>query len=157
MKFIARFLSISLIVIPVASIINVLVMWFFPIVFPISDFVAIRFVLMAFAHHKLYLISVGLLACILLFVTMFFVRKRCIVLPTLTCLYFVYELGVVLYLSIGDFRYGYRAYLPPMIISITMIVFLCIYCYKCIREKIHNRKRAKELPESTEQSNEPST
>ena len=154
MKFITRFLIISLIVILSLSIIGLIaIMGFTFFDVPTGAYFASHLVTFGFIIGY-YAVLAGILIYVLLFVTIFSIRKRHVVLPILSCLYFAFDIFYIASIGISLIQpYEWVS----MIISITMVVFLCIYCYKCIREKIQNRKRAKELPESTEQSNEPST
>ena len=158
MKFITRFLIISLIVILSLSIIGLIaIMGFMFFDVPTGAYVAGSLVIVGLLVNH-YIILIGILIYTLLFLTIFSVRKRHIVLPILSCLYFVIDICFVVdnyvITSIGGIP---LCELVSMIISITMVVFLCIYCYKCIREKIHNRKQSKEPPESTAQLDEPGT
>ena len=156
MKFITRFLIISLIVVLSLSIIGLIaIMGFMFFDVPTGACLAITLVIGGLLVNH-YIILIGILIYTLLFLTIFSVRKRHIVLPILSCLYFVIDICFVVSFGISIGSIPWNEWVS-MIISITMVVFLCIYCYKCIREKIHNRKQSKEPPESTAQLDEPGT
>ena len=154
MKFVTKFLNISLIIIPVVSIINLITYGWTLISIYMGAYVAWWLAFGGLLTNH-YLILISILIYTLLFLTAFSVRKRHVVLPILSCLYFAFDF-VMVARSMLELPY-LEEDVPSIIISITMVVFLCIYCYKCIREKIHNRKKSKEPPAITAQLDEPGT
>ena len=152
MKFVTKFLNISLIIIPVVSIINLITYGWTLISIYMGSYVAWWLAFGGLLTNH-YLILISILIYTLLFLTAFSVRKRHVVLPILSCLYFAFDF-VMVAISMLELPH-LEEDVPTIIISITMVVFLCIYCYKCIREKIHKRKQLKALQNSAEQIDEP--
>ena len=154
MKLVARFLTISIITILSLTVINCITFCCFFIEAIPTGMVTTQYFLTLGTVFTPILAIYAVLAYALLVLTIFSIRKRRVIMPMLAGAQFLLDLVLTLVLS---WNINPVVEWMSMIISITMIVFLCIYCYKCIREKIQKRKQAKVPTADTEQLDEPNT
>ena len=139
-KYSTKCLTILLAIVSVISLINVFVMYWFPINIPISSFSAVRLTAVAFIEKRYYLILVSILICVLLFLSTISVRRQRIILPGLSLLYLIYDFAIVLPLFVDGLDDGYwRTYIVRIIVSIALIVLLCIYCWNSLRNYLHSQ------------------
>ncbi len=139
-KYSTKYLTILLASVSVISLINVFVMYWFPINIPISSFSAVRFTVIAFTEKRYYLILFSILICVLLFLSTISVRRQRIILPGLSLIYLIYDFAIVLPLFIDGLDDGYwRSYIIRIIVSIVLVVLLCIYCWIGLRNYLHKK------------------
>lgn len=139
LKYSTKCLTVLLTIVSVVSLINVFVMYWLPINIPLNSFSAVRLTVIALIEKQYYLILVSLLIGVLLFLTTIAIRRRRILLPGLLLLYLIYDFVVVLSLFIDGLDDGYwRTYIIQTIVSITLIVLLCVYCWNSLRHYLHN-------------------
>lgn len=138
LKYSIKCLTILLAIVSAVSLVNVLVMYWFPINIPISSFSAVRLTVVAFIEKRYYLIPVSVLICILLFLSTLSIRRQHIILPSLLLLYLIYDFIIVLSLFIDALDDGYwKIYIIRTIISISLIVLLCVYCLNYLQNHLH--------------------
>ena len=137
-KHSTKSLNILLTIVSTVSLINVFVMYWFPINIPLSSFSAVRLTFIAFIEKRYYLILVSALICVLLFLSTLSVRRQHIILPGLSLLYLIYDFIVVMSLFVDGLDDGYwKTYIIRTIISIPLIVLLCVYCLNYLQNHIH--------------------
>ena len=140
LKYSTKCLTILLTIVSAVSLINVFVMYWFPINIPLCSFSAVRLTVVAFIEKRYYLILVSVLVCVLLFLSTLSVRRQHIILPSLSLLYLIYDFIIVLSLFIDGLDDGYwRTYIIRTIVAIALIVLLCVYCLNYLRYNLHNR------------------
>ena len=129
LKYSPKCLTILLTIVSAVSIINVFVMYWFPINIPFSSFSAVRLTFVALVEKRYYLILISALICILLFLSAVSVRRRYFLTPFLSLIYLTYDLARILTLLVDGFGDGYgKPYIIQTMILVTLIVLLCIYC-----------------------------
>lgn len=127
LKYNQKCLTILLKVISIATFVNLSVVYWLPITFPISSFSAVRIVVIAFIDKQYQLIPMGVLICVFLFLTPFSIRRKNILLPVLTIIYLIFDFIIVLSLIIDGLYDGYwRMYIIQALLPIALIVLLCI-------------------------------
>ena len=132
-------LTVLLAIVSTVSLINVIVMYWFPIDIPISSFSAVRLSVVAFMDERYYLNLFSILICVLLFLSTRSVRCGHIVLPSLSLLYLIYDFIKVMSLFVDGLEDGYwQTYIIRTIIPIPLIVLLCNYCLNYLQNHIHN-------------------
>ena len=123
-------------IISVVTLINIIIMYWFPFMIPFSSFVAIRLVVLAFIEKTYRLLLIALLICILLFLTTFSIRRQHIFLPALSLGYLVYDFFIVLSLMTKGMNDGaWKTYIIQAVFLVTLIVLLGMYCWDCWRVK----------------------
>ena len=131
-----KLLIILLAIVAAVTFANVIIMYWFPNIIPLSSFSAVRLTVLALIEKQYYLILVSLLIGALLLFTAISIYKQRIILPILSLLYLVYDFIVVMTLFIKGLSDNYWAkYIIPAIVSLSLIVLLCIYCLNCKRNK----------------------
>ena len=137
-KYSTKCLTILLAIVSTVSLINVFVMYWFPINIPLSSFSAVRLTFVAFIEKRYYLILFSILICVLLFLSTLSVRRQHIALPSLSLLYLILDFIKVLSLFVDGLDDGYwKTYIIRTIISIPLIVLLCVYCLNYLQNHIH--------------------
>ena len=140
-KYSSKCLTILLTVVSTVSLINVLVMYWFPIVIPLSTFSAVRLTVLAFIEKRYSLLIVSVLICALLFLSTISVRKQHILLPLLSLVYLIYDCVRVFVLLVNGLSDGYwKTYIIQTLILIALIVLLCVYFLNFLRYNLHNRR-----------------
>ncbi len=140
LKYSKKYLTILLTIVSVVTFVNVLVMYWIPITMPLSSFFAVRTTFVAFVEKRYYLILISIAICVLLFLSTISVRKQHGLFPVLSLLYLIYDFITVMTLTIGGLCDGYwKTYIVQVLVSITLIVLLCIYCWNCL---FHKQKQA---------------
>ncbi len=134
MKNHTKYLSILLIIVSAITLINVLVLYWFPVIIPLSSFSAVRTTFVAFIEKRYALIAVSLLICGLLFLSAISVRRQRVLLPALTLVYLLYDFLVVLSLLVQGIDDGYWTYyIIQTLISAVLIGLLGMYCWTNLR------------------------
>ena len=130
LKYSTKCLTILLTIVSAVSLINVFVMYWFPINIPFSSFSAVRLTFVALIEKRYYLILVSALICVLLFLSTLSVRRQHVFLPVLSLMYLIYDLVRVFVLLVNGLGDGYwKTYIIQTIVSIALIVLLCVYCF----------------------------
>lgn len=128
MKYISKSLVALLTVVSLTTFVNVLVMYWIPIDMQLTSFFVIRNTFVAFMEKQYYLLSLSFLICAMLFLSIFSVRKKHLVLPTLSLLYLTFDAIFVLWLMFNNLKYNYwKVYVVHAIVLITLVVLLCMY------------------------------
>lgn len=137
LKYTTKCLQTLLTIVSIVTFVNVLVMFWIPILIPLSSFSAVRTMFVAFMEKRYYLIPVSVLICVLLFLSTISIRRQHILLPALSFLYLIYDFIIVLSLLMDGLGDGYwRTYIIQTVILIAVIVLFCIYGYLwCTRIK----------------------
>lgn len=140
LKYSTKFLMILLAIVSSVSLLNVLVMYWLPIILPFISFSTVRFAAVAFIEKRYYLLAVSILICVLMFLSIISVRRRHIILPSLLLLYLIYDFLLVLSLFIDGLGDGYwKTYIIHIITLISLVSLLCVYCLNWLRYKLCNR------------------
>ncbi len=140
LKYSTKCLTILLAIVATVSLTNVFVMYWLPIIIPISSFSAVRLTVLAFIEKRYYLILVSIFICVLLFLSTLSVRRQHFILPSLSLLYLIYDFIVVMSLFVDGLDDGYwKTYIIQTLILIALIVLLCIYFLNFLRYNLHNR------------------
>ncbi len=140
LKYGTKCLTILLAIVSIVSLVNVLVMYWFPINIPINSFSAVRLTVVAFIEKRYYLILISVLICVLLFLSTLSVRRQHIVLPSLLLIYLIYDFIIVLSLLIDGLDDGYwTTYIIQTLVSTTLIVLLCVYILNYLQNHLHKR------------------
>ena len=143
LKYSTKYLSVLLAIVSTVSLINVFVMYWFPINIPISSFSAVRLAVVAFMEERYYLILFSILICVLLFLSTLSVRRQHIVLPSLSLLYLIYDFIVVMSLLVDGLDDGYwKAYIIQTLILVALIILLCVYFLDFFHSNYHRKKVA---------------
>lgn len=139
LKYSTKCLTVLLTIVSVVTFVNVLVMYWLPINMHLNSFSAVRLTFLALIEKRYYLILVSVLICVLLFLSTISIRRQHILLPILSLVYLTYDFIIVLFLLIDGLHDGYwRMYIIRTIVSVALIMLLCIYCWTCLRDKLHN-------------------
>ena len=117
-KYSTKYLTILLTIVSTVSLINVFVMYWFPINIPLSSFSAVRLTFVAFIEKRYYLILVSTLICVLLFLSTLSVRRQHIVLPSLSLLYLIYDFIIVMSLFVDGIDDGYCAWTQGTVLCV---------------------------------------
>lgn len=139
LKYSTKCLTVLLAIVSTISLINVFVMYWLPILIPISSFSAVRLSVVAFIEKRYCLILFSILICILLLLSALSVRRQHVVLPSLSLLYLIYDFIVVMSLFVDGLDDGYwKTYIIQILILIALIVMLCAYFLNFLRNNLHN-------------------
>lgn len=126
-------LKIILAVCSLTSLINILMMYWLPIIIPTTSFLALRIAFVSFAEKRYYLLVISVLICVGLFITIFSINKHRIFLPILTLIYIFGELSIVFFLFVDGLGDGYWiTYVMQLVVLVTLIVLLYKYCHRCL-------------------------
>lgn len=134
-------LELLLLVVSVATLINVVTVYWRVDIYPVSSFMAVWYTISAFMEQSYYLLINSLVICALLLGTVFAIYKRTILLPLMTLVYLIYDFYVLITWFIDGLETGaWSLFVPLMCISFALIVLMVVYCYICWRRK-HPRKK----------------
>ncbi len=140
LKYMWKCLAVLLISESIVTFVNALMMYWIPIIIPLSSFSAMQNMLAAFIEKRYFLILVSALICVLLFLSAISVRRQHVLLPVLSLMYLIYDFVIVFSLLINSLGDGYwRTYIIQTIVSISLIVLLLVYCGNYLRYNLHNR------------------
>ena len=131
MRYISKILKVGLIVVSSITLINLIVINWFPIILPFSLFGVFGLLVVGVAYANPSAVLLSLLMPILLFITSFTIGRRKI-LPTISLVYFIFELVYMVSLLVarlGDGGSYWMIYIPLSIIPATFTLLLTIYCY----------------------------
>ena len=120
----------------ITTLFNSIIIYWIPIIIPISSLTAVRLVFLAFIEKYYWLLLFCFLICLLLFLTAVSVYRRHILLPILSLIYLIYDLVRVFVLLVNGLSDGYwKTYIVQTLILIVIIVLLCVYCLNYLRER----------------------
>lgn len=112
------------------TLINVIIMYWFPIILPFTVFTPLRLVMLAYIKKQYWLVLVSVLVCILLLMTIRAICKKGILFPILSLLYLVYDFLTVLYVLIDSITDGFwMIYIVQILMPLILIILMCIYCW----------------------------
>lgn len=138
LKYCTKYLTLLLVIVSIASLLNLLIMYWLPILIPISSFSVVRITVFAFIEKRYYLILISMLICVVLFLSARSVQRQHIVLPSLSLLYLIYDFIIVLSLFIDGFYDGYwKTYIIQIITLILLLVLLLVYCLSYFQYRLH--------------------
>ena len=124
----------------IITLFNSIIIYWIPIIIPISSLTAVRLVFLAFIEKNYWLLLISFLICLLLLITAVSVYRQHILLPTLSLIYLIYDLVRVFALLVNSLGDGYwKTYIIQTLILVSLIVLLCVYCLNYLRYNIHNR------------------
>lgn len=124
----------------ITTLFNSIIIYWIPIIIPISSLTAIRLVFLSFIGKNYWLLLFSFLICLLLFLTAVSIYRRHILLPTLSLIYLIYDLVRVFVLLINGLGDGYwKTYIIQTLISIVLIVSLCVYCLHYLQNHPYKR------------------
>lgn len=136
LKYIKKITVILLTILSLISVVNVLVMYWFPIIIPISSFSAVRFTFIAFVEKQPLLIFVSIMIIAILFFSTISIRRRCVFFPMMSLAYLIYDFIIVSLLLFDGLADGYwKNYILQTMFSLVLIVLLCIYCFNFLLKK----------------------
>lgn len=125
----------------ITTFLNSIIIYWIPIIIPISSLTAVRLVFLAFIEKKYWLLLFSFLICLLLFLTTVSVYRRHILLPILSLIYLIYDLVRVCVLLVNGLDDGYwKTYIIQTLVTLALIVLLCIYCLNYLRYIKQNKK-----------------
>ena len=128
-----------LIIIAIITFINVITMYWFPSLLPISNFTAIRTTFIAFLDKKYYLIIISFSLCGLILYTAKSTKKNKILPAFLLLIYYINEL---FFSSIEYFSQLF--FNIPIFLDIYIIISLIIYLVLTIKKKIQNKEQSQQ-------------
>ena len=84
LKYSQKCLTVLLTIVSVVTFVNLLIMYWIPIIIPLSSFSAVRFLFVAFIEKRYYLVLICVGICVLLFLSAISVRRQRVLLPVLS-------------------------------------------------------------------------
>lgn len=124
----------------ITTLFNSIIIYWIPIIIPVSSLTAVRLVFLAFIEKKYWLLIFSFLICLLLFLTAVSVYRRHILLPTFSLIYLLYDLFRIFVLLVNGLGDGYwKTYIIQALILIALIVLLCVYLLNFLQYNLHNR------------------
>ena len=142
-----RLLIISIVLVSITTLFNSIILYWMPIVIPISSFSAIRIVFFAFIGKKYWLLLFSFLICLLLLLTAVSIYKRHVLLPIFLLIYLIYDFITVLLLLIDGLGDGYwTTYIIQALILTVLISLLCGYILNYLQNHLHKRHWFCKLP-----------
>ena len=135
-----RLLICLLFLVSAITLLNIVIMYWLPIILPFSSFIAIRLVALAFIEKMYWLIIISFFICILMFIVISSIHKKRIFYPMLFSLYLVFDIIVLFPLwweSISTkYSFGWF-YFTEILINIVIYALICVYLVKTIRGRKH--------------------
>lgn len=130
LEFSKKFLFYSLIIISSITFINISVLYWFPILIPLSSYLPVGLMMVSYFLKIYYLIPISFLICFLMFFTAFSFRKEKKVLPIILLIYSVCDLSVLSFSFFDswlndDFFIAGQAI--QFVITAAVVIFMCIY------------------------------
>ena len=127
----------SLRIIAIISLVNVIVLYWLPVQFPLSSYLAITLMFTAYMFKVYYLIPIALLICVILFFSAFSFIKERIVLPAILFVCSLCDSFILGYSFLdGWLNDGYfmAEQAVQVVLSLTITVFVGIY-FVCLWKK----------------------
>ena len=136
-----KFLFYSLLIISSITLVNLIVLYWFPIQIPFCSYLATSLMFTAYIIKAYYLIPICFSICILMLFTAFSFLKEKIFLPIALSIYLLCDLIFLAYSFfdawIND-SYFMSVQAIQMIVSITVTTFMCIYFVTRRKTAKHN-------------------
>ena len=140
-----KFSFFSLMIISSITLINIAVLYWFPLQIPLSSYLAVNLMRTSYFLKAYYLIPIVFSLCIVMFFSALSFLKNRILLPVFSFIYLLCDL-ILLGCSFFDSWFNNEYFIPmqaiTITINITVIVFMCIYFIFLGRQKIEKRKKA---------------
>ena len=125
----------------IITLFNVAILYWVPIIIPISSLTAVRLVFMAFIQKNYWLLLFSFLICLMLLLSVVSVYRRHILLPALSLIYLMYDLVTTFVLFVDGLGDDYwKPYIILVLILIALIVLLCVYFLNCMRDKLRRTR-----------------
>lgn len=140
MKKLNDLLSTILVLLGVLTFINIAIMYWVPIVLPLSSFTAVRLVVVAFIEKTYWLVLVSVLICLLIFAVAFSIKRAYIVFPLLLSGYLLWDLTTLIPLLIEGIRVRYYIgrYSLYIFIDSFLLLYLFIYSWTSLKERLRD-------------------
>lgn len=130
LKISKKFLFFAMMIISSVSLINIIVLYWFPVQIPLSSYSVTGLAFTAYFLKAYYLLPICLSICIIMFVAAFSFLKECAFLPVASSLYVLCDFIALSYSFFGAwFKDGHFITVQAiqMLISIVVIVFIYFY------------------------------
>lgn len=128
-------------IVSIVTFTNVIVIWWFPYVLPLSSFTIVQNAGTAFAAGRSGAAIVSLLLCALLYWTTVSIRKEKILLPLLSFLYLLFDCVILLrLLTDGQNDVHWVSCILEMALSLALLIPLGRYCWNRVGNKPHNQQ-----------------
>lgn len=135
-QLVKRVSSITLCAVSLCSFVNILGMFWVPIILPLSSYSIVRMAFVAFIEERYYLLVIGLVICLLLLLTAISINRDRIILPIISLLYLMCDLFIVLFLLFCGISDGYwYMYIIQVAVIIILTIILSVYIVIKIRSK----------------------
>lgn len=129
-KISKKFLFFAMMIISSISLINIIVLFWFPVQIPLSSYSVTGLAFTAYFLKAYYLLPICFAICIVMFVAAFSFLKEHVFLPVVSSLYFLCDFLVLAYSFFGAwFKDGHFITVQAIqiLISITIIAFIHLY------------------------------
>ena len=124
-----KILIIILAFFSLTSLINILMMYWLPLIMPTGSFLALRLAFISFVEKQYHLLILSVLISVLLFLTTFSIKRDRVLFPVLSLLYILCDFAIVFLLFVEGLGDGYwTTYIMQLVFLVTLIVLLCKYC-----------------------------
>jgi len=141
-----KFLYYWLLIISLISLINIIVLYWFPIHIPLSSYVATSLMSIVYFFKAYYLVPIALLICVFVFCGAFSFRKKRIVLPVMLLVYFLIDSFFPAYSFFNAWfndEYFIAMQAIKIIINLVTIVVIFIYIFKRKNQSVDGSKQLK--------------
>lgn len=131
LKFTKSLLMPLLKIIAVITCMNVIALYWFPLMLPFSSFLAVKIMFVAYAEEMYYMSFISISICILMFFTAVSINRHKFLCPAVLTVYFAVEFLDLLLVLIDDFSVNNGfiwLHLVQILISTVLSILLCIYC-----------------------------
>ena len=136
-----KLLQLLLLIVSIASLINVIIVYWRVDIFSVASFLSVWYTISAFMEQSYYLIINSLVICALMFMTIFSLHRKKLFLPLMTLVYFIYNFYVVITWFVDGLDTGaWKIFVPHMIITFVIIVLLGVYCGIRLHKKYGRKK-----------------
>ena len=140
MKRIIEFLLICLLIlIGTVTILNVVIMYWFPVTLPLSSFVAMRLCMVAIIEKTYWQILISLLIPLAMIAVAICVKKQYYLFPLLFTSYFIWDLIVLcplLFEDLHTYQVYIWTYLSRITVDVVMVIFIGVFCWFIRKNKI---------------------
>lgn len=136
-----KFLFYSLLIISSITLVNLIVLYWFPIQIPFCSYLATSLMFTAYTIKAFYLIPICFSICILMLLTAFSFQKEKIFLPIALSIYLLCDLFFLAYSFLDAWingSYFMSVQAIQVIVSITVTTFMCIYFVTRRKAAKHN-------------------
>lgn len=134
-------LQLLLLIVSLVTLVNVAIVYWYVDILPVALFSAVWYMIRSFIEQSPYLIINSIVICILLFLSVFSIHRKKILIPFMTLLYLFYDLYQLIIMFFNGLDNGlWDLFVVQMIISVVLIVLMIRYCYIVFRKR-HPRKK----------------